>query len=441
MSVKRALATLISVGGLVAACGGAASPSPSGPDATSGGPTPTGSAEASAAAISGTVTLWYLEDPEFTFLPALKEQFEAAHPGVTVEMTEIPEDGYVTKIDTALLAGQPPDVAFVYEPRWMKSGSVLPLDDVVAAAGIDLSTFNETALSECRLNDHIYCLGSLGGSVVLLYNKDLFDAAGVPYPSATQAMTIDEYDALARRLAKPSSDPAANLWGGTADVPFWWTDRTTTFSPDGKTIDGAVNDAPTIHMYDVLAKLAHDKMAPTPAQSEAALAADMLGAGDVAMAITDMEVGATSLEKGGFDWGAAPPQIEVGGTPFVFTGTDKYGVFADGPNPEAAKALVAFIAKEGSRIRVEVSDDPPLDSTYLAQWAGDNPGRKQVADVMKLSTPTPFIPGFWDVTAPLADLFTEMVNGDGTAQELLDDQAPAMQESLDRAWQTWDAIQ
>ena len=26
--------------------------------------------------VSGTVTLWYLEDPEFTFLPALKAEFE-----------------------------------------------------------------------------------------------------------------------------------------------------------------------------------------------------------------------------------------------------------------------------------------------------------------------------------------------------------------------------
>ena len=86
--------------------------------------------------VSGTVTLWYLEDPEFTFLPALKAEFEAAYPGTTVELTEIPEDGFVTKVDTAILAGQPPDVAFVYEPRWIKAGAVMPLDEVIAEKGV-----------------------------------------------------------------------------------------------------------------------------------------------------------------------------------------------------------------------------------------------------------------------------------------------------------------
>jgi multiple sugar transport system substrate-binding protein len=393
--------------------------------------------------ISGTVTLWYLEDPEFTFLPALKAEFEAAYPGTTVEMTEIPEDGFVTKVDTAILAGQPPDVAFVYEPRWIKAGAVMPLDEVIAEKGIDLSTFNQTAMSECTYEGKVYCLGSLGGSVLLLYNKTLFDEAGVAHPSSTEAMTVDEYAALARQLAKPSDDPATNVFGATAEVPFWWSARTTTFSEDGRTIEGYVNDADTVHMYDVLASLARDGIAPGPAQAELAGASDMLGAGDVYMGITDMEYGAGLMETAGYEWGAAPPPIEVeGATPWAFVGTDKYGAFTQGANPEAAKALVAFIGSEGSRIRAEVSDDPPLDSRYLEQWAGDNAGRQQVAEVMTAFTaPTPLIPGFWDVTAPLGDLYTLMINGEGTPQELLDEDAPAMQEALDQAWETWEAIQ
>lgn len=444
VSIKRVPVMAMSFALIVAACGGQ-SASPSGvPRASTDIPTASSAprASASAAPISGTVTLWYLEDPEFTFLPALKKEFEAAYPGVVLEMTEIPEDGYVTKIDTALLANQPPDVAFIYEARWMKAGSVLRLDDVIASEGIDTASYNQTAFSECQLDGHVYCLGSLGGSVMLIYNKDMFDAAGVAYPSATDPMTIDEYAALAKKLAKPSKNQAANVWGGTADVPFWWTNRTTTFSADGKTIEGFVNDAPTVHMYDVLAGLARDGIAPTPAQAEAALAADMLGSGNVAMAITDMEVGASSLEKADKAWGAAPPPVEQAGDPgWVFTGTDKYGVFTAAPNQAAAKALIAFFGKEGSRIRVEASDDPPIDSKLLDQWAGSNEGRKEVASVMGLTAPTPLIPGFWDVTAPLGDDFTLIVNGEGTAQAILDEEAPELQESLDRAWQTWDAIQ
>jgi multiple sugar transport system substrate-binding protein len=440
MSVMRLAALTTSLALVLLACGGTTPTSA--PTASDGGSSPSEDPGASDEAISGTVSLWYLEDPEFTFLPALKAEFEAAYPGVTVEMTEIPEDGYVTKVDTAILAGQPPDLGFIYEARWMKAGSILPLDDIIGSAGIDTSTLNQAAFSECQLDGQVYCLGSLGGSVMLIYNKDLFDAAGVAYPSATEPMTIDEYAALARQLAQPSDDPATNVFGGTADVPFWWTQRNTTFSEDGKSIAGFVNDEPTIHMYDVLATMARDGTAPTAAQAEAMSSADMLGGGVVAMAITDMEVGASSLETAGANWGAAPVPVETDGNPgWVFTGTDKYGVFTQGPNQAAAKALIAFLGKEGSRIRVEASDDPPLDSTWLDDWAGDNASRQEVASVMNLTAPIPLIPGFWDVTAPLGDGFSLMVAEEVTAADFLNEEAPNMQDNLDQAWETWDAIQ
>ena len=50
-----------------------------------------------------------------------QETFETAHPDISIEVTDIPEDQYVTKIDTALAAGETPDIAFVYERRWLKA--------------------------------------------------------------------------------------------------------------------------------------------------------------------------------------------------------------------------------------------------------------------------------------------------------------------------------
>ena len=39
---------------------------------------------------------------------------------------------------------------------------------------------------------------------VLYYNKDLFDKAGVEYPS--NDMTLEDYDALARKMTSGSGD-------------------------------------------------------------------------------------------------------------------------------------------------------------------------------------------------------------------------------------------
>jgi multiple sugar transport system substrate-binding protein len=321
----------------------------------------------------------------------------------------------------------------------MKAGEVLPLTDTISTYGIDTDAMNAVALSECELEGELYCLGSLTGSVTLVYNKDLLDDAGVAYPSPEQPWTIDEFADAAREI----SENLDGVWGATAEVPVTWMDRRTHFSDDGTTIEGEADDDATVHVYDVLTDLVKDDAAPPPAETELATGADMLAAGRVAMAITDTEYAAASLVQAGARWGAAPPPVEeAGDAPFVFVGTDKYGAFTDSKNPETAKALVAYIATEGNRLRVEVSDKPPLDSRLLPEWAGDDEGRQETVKVVSLrSNPGLFVPGFWEVTAPLFDYYAQMANGDISPRDALTEQAPLMQEKLDREWQTWEEIE
>ena len=152
-----------------------------------------------------TLNLWIFEGEE-TFLPALEAAFEDAHPDIDLKITEIPEDNYSTKIDTALAADSPPDVGFIVEPRWIKAGRMLPLDDIIESEGIDLSNLNQNAFDGCEYEGKIYCLGSYSAATMLFYNKDLFDAAGLSYPSSTESMSVDEYAALAAQLTQPSDD-------------------------------------------------------------------------------------------------------------------------------------------------------------------------------------------------------------------------------------------
>src|SRR3954447_17343658 len=64
-----------------------------------------------------TLNLWAYEG--YTdFLPHLVEGFEKKYPNIKVEVTNIPEEQYTTKIETSLAAGQPPDLGFVYTNLW-----------------------------------------------------------------------------------------------------------------------------------------------------------------------------------------------------------------------------------------------------------------------------------------------------------------------------------
>jgi multiple sugar transport system substrate-binding protein len=402
----------------------------------------TGGDDQSDAGSDGSVTLslWIFEGEE-TFLPALKKAFEKENPNVTLKITDIPEDSYVTKMDTALAAGSPPDIGWVYERRWLKAGRVLPLDDVIEANQIDLSALNENALAGCSYEGNIYCLGSYTGAVMLFYNKDLFDEAGLDYPSATKPMSIDEYADIAAQLTKPNEDLSKHVFGGTANPPFWWEDTGTHFSEDGRTIEGFVNDSSTVHTYDVLTTMVRDHVAPSESDFQFFGNTEILATGQLAMSITDNVEAIPLLERAGVRWGAAPtPAEEAGQSPFVSAWTDQFGVFEGSDNPEAAKEFIAFLSTEGNRLRSERDDALPLDSTIAEEtdWAGKSDGRREALEVVQLAEGEPFIPGFFDVTGPLWDSFALVVEGEMTAQEALDEVAPDLQTRLDRAWQTWE---
>ena len=389
-----------------------------------------------------TLNLWIFEGEE-TFLPALEAAFEDAHPDIDLKITEIPEDNYSTKIDTALAADSPPDVGFIVEPRWIKAGRMLPLDDIIESEGIDLSNLNQNAFDGCEYEGKIYCLGSYSAATMLFYNKDLFDAAGLSYPSSTESMSVDEYAALAAQLTQPSDDLSTRVWGGEAATPYWWMDTLTHFSEDGRTTLGYVNDASTVHMYEVLAGMVADGYAPSESQSQQLGTTEILATGQLAMSITDNASAIPMLEGAGIPWGVAPLPVEqAGDAPFVSSWTDMWGVFASSSNVEAAKQFIAFVGTTGNELRVEVGNAVSLDLAVAEEldWAGESAGRQEALDVMSLAHPGIFVAGYWDVTDPLWDSFSLVVEGDKTAQEALDEVAPEMQESLDQAWQTWEDI-
>jgi ABC-type glycerol-3-phosphate transport system substrate-binding protein len=256
-------------------------------------------------------------------------------------------------------------------------------------------------------------------------------------------MTIDEFGAIAAQLSQPSEDLSQRVWGTIGEAPFWWSDPITHFSEDGRSTDGFANDAATVHQYEVMSGLVRSGYAPTGSQFELLGTEDLLSAGQVAMAISDNLVAIEALETAGLDWGAAPVPVESAGEPvYVASWTDQVGVFSSSEHPEEAKEFVAFVATAGNELRIEVGDQLPLDSATPGAdgWAEGSDGRADVIDVVGLAREGVFIPGFWDVTSPMWDTYDAMVEGSTTPQQGMDETAPIMQENLDRAWETWEAV-
>ena len=393
-----------------------------------------------------TLKWWTLAEDIGTFEEDLVAAFEAEHPGVTVDVTTYPEGQFGTKVDTAIAAGAPPDVVSYPGLTWMKEGLLVPLDDVVEQEGIDLSAFNPAIVGTsgeanaefgCAYGGGLYCLGSFTGAVVLLYNKDMFDAAGLEYPPTWPPMSVDEFVDAACQL----TDPDREVWGAAYGDPVTWLPWETFVSPDGKTATGYVNGPTSVHVHEVLAQGVRDKCAPSlnvidPWEQ----GQDFFAQGKLAMVVGGFE-GLEKLEKAGIDYGVAGLPTPDGIEPFFNVWSDGMAIFAATEHEDAAKQLVAFLATEGQRLRAE-GGDFPLDASVAEEtdWTEGIPGREEGLEVLQHARGAISIPNRWDTYGPIFDAFGAIAGGEKTAQEALDDAAPAIQENLDKAWKLWNGL-
>src|SRR5690606_29489472 len=87
---------------------------------------------------------------------------------------------------------------------WASKGILAPLDDLLAAEGVDTADFVPSAMDQMRYDGKTYALPIAIHSLMLVYNKTLLDEAGLKPPT-----TIDELAAAALALTK--TDDSGNI--------------------------------------------------------------------------------------------------------------------------------------------------------------------------------------------------------------------------------------
>ncbi len=163
-----------------------------------------GAGSDSGSGTSGNVTLkWAIWDESTTqYWSDIKKAYEAAHKGVTIEMVDLGSTDYMTVLATELSgSGSDFDVVTIKDvPGYatlVQKNAIIALDDYIKKDKVDLKKF-AGATDQVLVDGKLYELPFRNDFWVIFYNKDIFDRAGVAYP--TNDMTWEEYDALARKV-------------------------------------------------------------------------------------------------------------------------------------------------------------------------------------------------------------------------------------------------
>jgi multiple sugar transport system substrate-binding protein len=138
--------------------------------------------------------------------------FDDSQPNVTVETFDIPAADYTQKLSVMLNGGSEVDVFWIKDGDTTKGlanrNQLADLSSYVRRDNLDLASFNGLA-EAFNMDGKLTALPAHTAYYVLFYNKDIFDKAGVPYPS--NDMTWSQWEQLAGRLTSGSGDN--KVWG------------------------------------------------------------------------------------------------------------------------------------------------------------------------------------------------------------------------------------
>lgn len=183
---------------------------------------------ATAAFAQDQITLnWALWDWNATaYYQPLIDAYQAKNPNVKIEYTDLGSTDYSTVLQTQLAGGADDlDIITIKDvpgyTNLIGANLLLPLDDYIAAQGIDTAAYGGL-VEELQLNGKVYTLPFRSDFWVLYYNKDLFDNAGVAYP--TNDMTLAQLDETARNVTSGFGADKVygthyHVWRSTVQLP------------------------------------------------------------------------------------------------------------------------------------------------------------------------------------------------------------------------------
>jgi multiple sugar transport system substrate-binding protein len=170
---------------------------------------------------TGPVTLTYWQtynDDENALFTELVEEYQAEHPGVSIEATRLPFMGAEPKILTALATRTTPDIARVdgsFVPKLASRKALINLDE------IDLDEIRDqlhpVAMSSCIYDGVTYAVPEQVNGLCLFYNKELFRRAELDPEDPPE--TWDEFIAYGKKL----TDPEKGQYGFGMRNSLWWT--------------------------------------------------------------------------------------------------------------------------------------------------------------------------------------------------------------------------
>lgn len=391
--------------------------------------------------------------------------YKAVKPNINIAIQEVPFGQMYDKIALFASSNNPPDIIgydAAFTKSYAASGILLPLDKWITDS--QKADMLPSVVAENSYNGKLYSPGFVDSPVLMFYNKDYCDAAGVTPPQdLASAWTWEQAKEAFQKVRKgPASNPT--VWGiassmfGDGTPGFWLRDGQliksagdpkaapgssayNTFqmiSADGKKASGYINTPEAIAAAQLYQSFYSENLTPkigTPNQFLNGQGAFELNTIEFINVLSG-EIGiggGVASSPVPFKWGVTPlPYVK---TPVVFASSVTIGGGAKTKYPDEVGAFLAFISSTAQSVadtrkhgtmppRTSVLNSFPEYTSF--------PRSLFVSALRQWGQPTPVTTGFSQYSKLLTSALHDIALGADPASRL-NQAATAMDQALQLA--------
>jgi len=363
--------------------------------------------------------------------------FEEKHLGIKIKVETAPFGEYFAKLSTLIAGGMAPDIFELNYENFVSFAAKGVLLDLGPLAKADKEfkpdIFYPRAYNAFNLNGLQFGLPETFSTVVLFYNKDLFDKAGLTYPAANWTWK----DAVT--AAKKLTNAKTGVWGLYSPIQFWEfykkaaQNNCSFFSPDRKKV---TIDAPECveALETMVGFVTKDRVMPTDAEMGGVSDGDLFKTGKIAMDVTGIWMFA-AFKDAPFKWDIqVEPGLKQQATHFF---ANAVSVFAATKHPQEAWQWVKFFTTSPDMAKIRVKSGWELaalsNPAFFEDYLKLSPPANRAAVFKSLEYA--IVPPVIERQAEMQDAVNKLVDqvklGQLTPKEALD-QAKAQIEELMR---------
>ncbi|MDI9641570.1 sugar ABC transporter substrate-binding protein [Geitlerinema splendidum] len=391
-------------------------------------------------------TQWIPADsPRGQLFVEIANEYNALNPNVTVEFDFIPFADYTTTLPLRLSGSNPPDAGWLVEnvaPTWVNSGILADMGPAVRGdAEYDFADLSEAGMGLWTSGDAVYGIPFSTSPFLLIYNRDLFAAAGVDTPDVMIANGEYTWENLAAALATIVEETGVvglqSVNGALYSGERVWH----TIIPMIRAYGGDAWDASNtcqMNSPETIAamQLFHSMIFDTNAIERPGQAIDFANGGAA------MQVGQLSrvaqLADATFEWDIAPLPSGPAGQADVI-GQAAFVVFRNSPNPEAAIDFVKFLTNKENTLRI-AQFFPPIRASVLETDVLLEANPTVAAESMRTAVIAPTLtgsvlpahPNFATIDLTARPFFDRMWTPDADIPAILDELCRAIQPLLNQ---------